>query len=161
MSSPLMETPLPPLVSPSLLPARRFTSPSRWRRPCLPLASLCGKSSSFLLLSHLWRRRVVSMPCWELFQAQPIEYKREVFPDGVPVISVEASSTHGWAEWSHSAVGLTTFGLSAPAPQVYERFGLTVGKIVEHAHRVVEYYKANPVPSLVNRIRFEGSTAHH
>jgi transketolase len=84
-----------------------------------------------------------------------------VFPDGVPVISIEASCSHGWAEWSHSSVGLTTYGLSAPFAQVYERFGLTVEKIVEHSQRVVEYYKANPVPSLVHRVRFEGASAPH
>lgn len=101
------------------------------------------------------------MPCWELFGKQSNEYQNEVFPDGIPVISIEAACSHGWAEWSHSSIGLTTYGLSAPYTKVYERFGLTVDKVVEHAHKVVEYYKVHPVPSLVNRIRFEVPLVHH
>ncbi len=45
------------------------------------------------------------MPCWELFDVQPIEYQREVFPDGVPVMSIEASGIHGWQKYAHAPFG--------------------------------------------------------
>lgn len=101
------------------------------------------------------------MPCWELFDNQPLDYKKEVFPNGIPVISIEASASHGWSKWSHSAVGLSTYGLSAPFAKVYERFGFTVDNIVQHAHKVLDYYKSHSVPSLVERVQFEGPAIHH
>jgi len=105
--------------------------------------------------------RVVSMPCWELFDQQSVDYQREVLLDGVPVISIEASASHGWSRWSHSPVGMTTYGVSAPFGKVYERFGFTVDNIVQHAYRVIEFYKDRPVPSLVDQVRFESPASHH
>ncbi len=58
--------------------------------------------------------RVVSMPSWELFARQPVEYRRSVFVPGVPVVSVEALSTTGWERYSHLSIGMRTFGASAP-----------------------------------------------
>src|SRR5690606_3693808 len=66
--------------------------------------------------------RVVSMPCWEAFAAQPIDYRREVFRDGVPVLACEASGMLGWERWSHAQVGLAGFGASAPAAHLFDKF---------------------------------------
>jgi len=62
--------------------------------------------------------RVVSMPCWELFDKQSMSYKKQVFPEGVPVMSIEASGNHGWTKFAHSSFGMNSFGLSAPGGKV-------------------------------------------
>jgi transketolase len=58
------------------------------------------------------------MPCCELFDDQSEDYKKEVFPDGVPVMSIEASAVHGWTKYAHSSFGLNSYGLSAPGAKV-------------------------------------------
>ena len=94
---------------------------------------------------------VISMPCMNLYDQQPIEYKRSLFPLGVPVISVEAASSFSWPKYSHLHIGVETFGISAPAAKVYEHFGLIPSKIAEKANHVVEYYTTHQVPDLVER----------
>lgn len=59
--------------------------------------------------------RVVSLPCWELFDTAPLEYRKSVLPDGIPAISVEAGATLGWNKYVHASIGLDAFGASAPA----------------------------------------------
>jgi len=73
--------------------------------------------------------RVVSMPSWELFAAQPGDYRDEVLPPAVAArVSVEAASTFGWPRWTGTwgrAVGIDRFGESAPGGTVMERLGMT------------------------------------
>jgi len=69
--------------------------------------------------------RVVSMPSWERFAAQPPARRREVLGDGIPVVSVEAGSTFGWSAWADASVGIDHFGASAPGEVVMARFGVT------------------------------------
>lgn len=66
------------------------------------------------------KARVVSMPCFEVFDAQTKEYRLSVIPDGIPVMSVEAMSTLGWERYSHEQFGLNRFGASGPYKKVYE-----------------------------------------
>ncbi|GAA6062017.1 hypothetical protein JCM10212_006092 [Sporobolomyces blumeae] len=87
------------------------------------------------------KARVVSMPCMEVFRAQPEDYKLKVLPDGAPILSIEAYSTFGWGEWSHAHAGINTFGASAPAKQVYNKFGLTGDAIAERSQKVIDYFK--------------------
>ncbi len=61
----------------------------------------------------------------ELFENQSCDYKMSVFPQGLLIISVEASATFGWSRYSHFHVGLDTFGASGPYKAVYEKFGIT------------------------------------
>jgi transketolase len=84
--------------------------------------------------------RVVSMPCWEIFEEQPIEYRLEVFPQGVPVLSVEALSTFGWERYSHGSIGMTTFGSSGPLKNVLTKFGFTVPNVVEKTKLLMEFF---------------------
>jgi transketolase len=83
------------------------------------------------------KARVVSMPSWELFREQDETYRHEVLPPENPRrISVEAGCTQGWCEWIGDrgvAIGIDTFGASAPAEELFARFGFTVDAIVEQA----------------------------
>ena len=66
------------------------------------------------------KTRVVSMPCTEVFDAQPKEYQMKVLPDGIPTMSVEVMSTLGWEKYSHEQFGLNRFGASGPYKDVYK-----------------------------------------
>jgi transketolase len=78
--------------------------------------------------------RVVSMPCWELFESQPADYRDEVLPPDVKVrISVEAGVALGWKKWvgdEGDSISIEHFGASAPGNVVLEKFGYTVDNIV-------------------------------
>lgn len=81
--------------------------------------------------------RVVSIPSWELFRAQPQEYRDSVLlPSVTARVSVEAASKLGWREWvgpTGEMIGMTTFGASAPLKDVMKHFGFTVDHVVEAA----------------------------
>ena len=78
--------------------------------------------------------RVVSMPCMDLFEDQPDEYKNAVLPKDVTKrVSVEALSTFGWDRYTGlngKTIGMTTFGASAPAGELFPYFGFTVENVV-------------------------------
>jgi transketolase len=72
--------------------------------------------------------RVVSLPCWEIFEAQDSDYRQSVLGSGVPRVSVEAGVTQGWERWigdKGASVGIDRFGASAPAGVLQEKFGFT------------------------------------
>ena len=81
--------------------------------------------------------RVVSMPCWELFEAQPSEYRDEVLPPDVKArLSVEAGVALGWKQWvgdEGDSISIEHFGASAPGNTVLEKFGYTVDNVVARA----------------------------
>jgi transketolase len=88
---------------------------------------------------------VVSMPCTERFDAQPIDYREEILPDvsnrEILRVSVEAGTTFGWERYTglHGLrIGIDRFGVSAPGKDAYEYFGLTCDKIVQ---RVTDFMK--------------------
>ncbi|MCX5908048.1 MAG: transketolase, partial [Deltaproteobacteria bacterium] len=86
--------------------------------------------------------RVVSMPSWELFEGQPLQYREQVLPPEVPRrISVEAGSTQGWAKYvglSGVTIGIDHFGASAPGKVVLEKFGFTVDHIMEQVKKLAK-----------------------
>ena len=86
--------------------------------------------------------RVVSIPCWELFEEQPEEYRRLVLPVEVTSrLAVEAGSPHGWYRYvgsRGSVIGLTHFGASAPYQILYDKFGLTADHVVEESLNLLE-----------------------
>lgn len=90
--------------------------------------------------------RIVSLPCWEVFQNQDNEYKLSVLPSGAPVLSVEAYSTFGWGALSHEHFGLKAFGASGPYQKVYEKFDMTPAGIASRAEKVVAFYKKRGHP---------------
>ncbi len=85
--------------------------------------------------------RVVSMPSWELFEDQPDVYRESILPSDIPAkLSVEAGSTFGWSRWTGergASIGIDEYGASAPAGQLYEKFGLTVDAIVARVRQLV------------------------
>lgn len=95
--------------------------------------------------------RVVSMPCIELFDKQPLAYKESVFPAGVPVMSVEAAGVQGWQKYSHAAFGMDRFGSSGKLDDVYKKFGFTVDNLVGQAKKVLAFYEKEPAYSLIKR----------
>jgi len=82
--------------------------------------SLCLESVKYLKDNHDIKARVVSMPCVEVFDAQPKDYKLQCIPDGIPALSVEVMSTLGWEKYSHEQFGLNRFGASGPYKDVYK-----------------------------------------
>ena len=83
------------------------------------------------------KARVVSMPCWKLFDEQPQSYQDEVLPPAVTNrVAVEAGIEMGWGKYlgaSGKFVGMTGFGASAPAEELYEHFGITAAKVAAAA----------------------------
>jgi len=77
--------------------------------------------------------RVVSMPSWDLFAAQPDEYRDAVLPPGVPTLAVEAGTTFGWERYADDTVGIDHFGTSAPGPVAMAEFGFTTAHVIERA----------------------------
>jgi transketolase len=77
--------------------------------------------------------RVVSFPSFDLFEKQTEEYKLSVFPIGVKVLFVEASSCLGAHKYADAVVAMTTFGGSAPAKDLRKHFGFTVDNVVDRA----------------------------
>ena len=84
--------------------------------------------------------RVVSLPSWERFAAQPAAYRDTVLPPEVRArVSVEAASPFGWERWTTDAgerIAMTTFGASAPAERLMREFGFSVDRVVATALRV-------------------------
>jgi transketolase len=87
------------------------------------------------------RSRVVSMPSWELFEAQPKEYRDAVLPRSVRArVSVEAASPFGWERYvgqDGAIIGVDRYGASAPGPEVMKRYGFTVEHVIATAKRVL------------------------
>ncbi len=85
--------------------------------------------------------RLVSFPSWELFAAQPQEYRDAVLPPHVTArLAVEAAIPMGWERWvgtQGAVIGVETFGASAPYKTLYEKFGLTVENVVQTARRLL------------------------
>jgi transketolase len=84
--------------------------------------------------------RVVSLPCWELFDEQPDEYRDEVLPSSVTArVSIEAGVTFGWERYvgpGGASIGVDRFGASAPYERIYEELGLTPQAVADAVGRV-------------------------
>ncbi len=82
---------------------------------------------------------VVSMPCWELFEGQDEAYRNSVLGTA-PRIAIEAGIRYGWDQWIGPEgvfIGMTGFGASAPASDLYRHFGITADAVVESANAVI------------------------
>lgn len=84
--------------------------------------------------------KVVSLPCWELFDAQPEAYRKEVLGSGVK-LAIEAGIRFGWDKYIGSDglfIGMQGFGASGPAPQLYKKFGITAEAVVQAVEQKVK-----------------------
>jgi transketolase len=84
---------------------------------------------------------VVSMPCWSLFDSQDEAYRADLLPGDALKVSVEAGTTLGWERYvgpGGLAIGLDRFGASAPAEDLFRRFGFTAEAIVPHILAALE-----------------------
>jgi len=94
------------------------------------------------------RTRVVSLPCWELFDRQPQEYRDRVLPRAVKArIAIEQASTLGWDRYvgdGGAVIGMHTFGASAPLKQLLTKFGFTPGQVAQTARERVAAARDEP-----------------
>jgi transketolase len=84
--------------------------------------------------------RVVSLPCWELFELQSEDYQAEVLGYDTPVLSVEAATSFGWSRWADDWVAIDHFGASAPGAQVLAEFGFTAENVADRARRLLDSF---------------------
>ncbi|MBT8455488.1 MAG: transketolase, partial [Alphaproteobacteria bacterium] len=90
--------------------------------------------------------RVVSMPCWELFEEQEETYRRKVLPAGPVRVAIEAAMRFGWDRWlfgergkreKSGFIGMHGFGASAPIADLYREFGITAEAAAEKAKALI------------------------
>jgi transketolase len=95
-----------------------------------------------ILMADGINARVVSMPSWELFDAQPANYRRKVLPSEIKArVAVEAGIKLGWEHYVGTAggiVGMKSFGASAPGPVLYEKFGITPEAVVAQTRKLLD-----------------------
>lgn len=112
--------------------------------------SLCVQAKAALEKEQQYAVRVVSMPSWNLFKAQPSSYRDQVLPPHIKSrVTVEAGASLGWAEWAGDlgeVIAIDHFGASAPGGDVMKHFGFTADHVVEAAQRTMERTrKATPL----------------
>ena len=107
-----------------------------------PEAAILATGSEVEIALDAWRQltddgvaaRVVSMPCWEIFEEQDEDYRKNVLPSSTTArVSIEAGATHGWRQFIGDegvAIGIDRFGASAPYQEIYENLGLTSERVV-------------------------------
>ncbi len=96
--------------------------------------------ASGILMAGGIKAVVVSMPCWELFAEQDQAYQDEVL-GSAPMVAVEAAIRMGWDKWigrKGAFIGMKGFGASAPAPELYEHFGITAEATAEAAMNLLK-----------------------
>ena len=86
-----------------------------------------------LLAARDIRARVVSMPCWELFDGATDDEKEEVLPSDLPALAVEAGASFGWERWAEAVVAIDRFGASGPGSEVMASLGFTAERVAEEA----------------------------
>jgi transketolase len=90
--------------------------------------------------------RVVSMPCWDLFEEQPEEYRRKTLGPGTVKVAIEAGVREGWDRYIGSEllgdggafVGMHSFGASGPYKDVYKKFGITADAAAAAARKLLK-----------------------
>jgi transketolase len=81
--------------------------------------------------------RVVSMPSWDLFEAQSATYQLSVLAPGTPTLAVEAASRFGWSRWADDVVSIDRFGESAPGDVALANFGYTPENVAARARALL------------------------
>ena len=112
--------------------------------------SIAVEAQKLLAMNNI-SARVVSIPCMEIFVAQPKSYRDEVLGEETIKIAVEAALQMGWEKYLGADgifIGMKGFGASAPAPELYKHFGITAQNIVDKAmEKLQAITKSQPVKS--------------
>jgi transketolase len=120
-----------------------------WENASPPQVILLGTSSEVHIALEAGKRlaaegvnvRVVSLPSWELFDRQPADYRERVLPSSVRArVAVEAGTPLGWEHYvglDRTVIGMRSFGASAPAEVLYEKFGITAEHVVQEARNLL------------------------
>jgi transketolase len=90
------------------------------------------------------RTRVVSLPSWNLFIAQPVEYRETIFPLEVPMLAIEAGVSLGWRPYigpGIATIGVDRFGASAPGEIVMREYGFSVENVLQQALALITQQK--------------------
>ena len=98
--------------------------------------SVCVAAAKLLQASGV-NANVVSMPSFDRFAQQASKYRQTVFPQNVPVLSVEAGVTFGWSQYADASVGIDRFGASAPGSTVMSKLGISNENVAERARELV------------------------
>ena len=98
--------------------------------------SICVAAAKLLQASGV-NANVVSMPSFDRFAQQASKYRQSVFPQNVPVLSVEAGVTFGWSQYADASVGIDRFGASAPGSTVMSKLGISHENVAERARELV------------------------
>jgi transketolase len=85
--------------------------------------------------------RVVALPCWTCFEEQHLEYRTEVLRRSIPSVALEAGATLGWTKYVDQAIGIDSFGMSAPASYIFDFFNITPATVVAHVENVLGVVK--------------------
>lgn len=96
--------------------------------------------------------RVISQPDFHSFNLQSKEYQLSIYPDGVPVMSVEVGSSYCWGRYAHESFGINRFGCSGKGDDVYKYFDFVPEGIAKRAETVIKAYEGKTVYSPVNKI---------
>jgi transketolase len=98
--------------------------------------SVCLRASEELADKGI-ATRVVALPCWRCFDAQPEEYRRDVLRRSIPSVSLEAGVTLGWANYVDESLGINKFGMSAPGKVILEEYNIVPAAVVVHVEHVL------------------------
>jgi transketolase len=98
--------------------------------------AVCVEAATQLAATGV-RTRVVSMPSWDLFAAQPDAYQDSVLPPEVPTLAVEAGASLGWDRWADESVSLDRFGASAPGAVALHNLGFNPQNVAERGRQLI------------------------
>jgi transketolase len=94
-----------------------------------------------------YRARVVSLPCWKIFEEQTEEYRSQVLPEELPWLAIEAGTPLGWSSYLGPSrievVGIETFGASAPGQTVMDEFGFNAENVCSKARRLIDELRSH------------------
>lgn len=101
------------------------------------------------------RARVISFPCQRLFEAQPLEYKRQVlqYRGHAPRVVIEAYAVNGWERYADAGFSMASFGKSLPGDDAYKYFGFDEHVIAPEVAKLVDHVRRDGIESLRGEFR--------
>ena len=120
------------------------------------------KTREVLRRDYNIKARIVSFPCQRLFEAQPIEYKREIlkYRSQAPLVVIEAYAVNGWERHADAGYSMASFGKSLPGKDAYKYFGFTEEAISQSVNALVEEVRREGVECLRGEFRDLNTTKH-